>query len=186
MESNIFKAHRKSHIEIGTLYFWTVTINKWQRLLADDDFKKIILSSLQYLSDTGKMDVYAFVIMPNHIHLILRTNQLNGKESVQGAFLKYTSHEFKKLLKIKDPTGLENFKISLADRTYEFWQRDPLAIPLFTKEVAYQKMDYIHNNPLAEHWNLAKHPNAYPFSSSAYYEIQDLSYPFLKDLRDFF
>jgi len=36
-----------------------------------------------------------------------------------------------------------------------------LAIPLFTREVALQKLNYIHNNPLKEHWNLVKDPSDY-------------------------
>jgi putative transposase len=37
------------------------------------------------------IDVFAFVLMPNHIHLIWRTNKMNGKETAQGSFLKYVA-----------------------------------------------------------------------------------------------
>jgi hypothetical protein len=40
----------------------------------------------------------------------------------------------------------------------KFWQRDSIAIPLFTKEVAFQKLDYVHFNPLRGKWNLVKDP----------------------------
>ncbi|MEJ7674941.1 MAG: hypothetical protein WKF59_20140 [Chitinophagaceae bacterium] len=43
--------------------------------------------------------IYAFVIMPNHIHIIWRQVNLNGKETPQGSFLKYTAHEFLRQLK---------------------------------------------------------------------------------------
>ncbi len=52
---------RKSFIEIGEIYFWTATINKWQRLLQSDTYKEVIISSLEYLSNTGKIDVFGFV-----------------------------------------------------------------------------------------------------------------------------
>lgn len=61
---------RKSYMEIGEVFFWTATINGWKHLLADDIYKKIIIDSLTNLSERGLADVYAFVIMPNHIHLI--------------------------------------------------------------------------------------------------------------------
>ena len=96
MDKDMFTVRRKNYIELGEIFFWTATINKWQRLLWKDDYKNIIVSSLQYLSDAGKVDVFAFVIMPNHIHLIWRVNEMNGKETAQGSFLKYTAHEFKK------------------------------------------------------------------------------------------
>lgn len=88
---------RKSYIEVGGTYFWTATINNWQRLLQADEYKQVIVDSLEYLNNRGKIDVFAFVIMPNHIHLIWRLNENNGKETAQGSFLKYTAHEFKKM-----------------------------------------------------------------------------------------
>src|SRR4030095_4132408 len=90
---------RKSHIEHGDIYFWTATINSWYRLLEKDEYKDVIIDSLQYLSDADKIDVYAFIIMPNHIHLIWRINEPNGKESPQGSLLNYTAHIFKQMLK---------------------------------------------------------------------------------------
>ncbi len=89
---------RKLYIELGEIYFWTATINKWQTLLENDDFKEVIIDSLTHLSNKGKIDVFAFVIMPNHIHLIWRINQNNGKETPQGSLLKHTAHAFKKIL----------------------------------------------------------------------------------------
>ncbi|MGN7989669.1 hypothetical protein ACTJKC_20150 [Pedobacter sp. 22226] len=73
----LFEGRRKNYMEIGQIYFWTATINKWQKLLEKEVFKKIILSSLEHLSKLKKLDVFAFVIMPNHIHTIWRTNELN-------------------------------------------------------------------------------------------------------------
>jgi REP element-mobilizing transposase RayT len=96
MDKEIFVERRKSYIDMGEIFLWTATINKWQRLLLKDNYKNVIINSLRYLSDAGKIDVFAFVIMPNHIHLIWRINEMNGKETSQGSFLKYTAHEFKK------------------------------------------------------------------------------------------
>lgn len=81
MDKSLFEQKRKSHIEKGEIYFWTATINQWQRLLKNEEYKDIIIDSLQWLTDENKIDVFAFVIMPNHIHLIWRVNEPNGKES---------------------------------------------------------------------------------------------------------
>ncbi len=186
MDKNIFKYKRKSYIEIGDIFFWTATINKWMKLLLKDAYKDIIVSSLNYLSETGKADVFAFIIMSNHIHLIWRTNEMNGKETTQGAFLKYTAHEFKRVLKKENPGGLADYAVDANNKKYEFWQRDSLAVHLYTKEVAYQKLDYLHGNPLAEHWQLVTDPCDYKYSSAKFYEIGEQHYSFLKDLREEF
>ena len=98
MNPDLLAYKRKSYLEIGEIFFWTATINNWFHLLKEDNFKEVIINSLRTLSQRGKIDVFAFIIMPNHIHLIWRINELNGKETAQGSFLKFTAHEFKKML----------------------------------------------------------------------------------------
>jgi putative transposase len=186
MSGNRSDYKRKSYIEEGEIYFWTATINKWQRLLTDDRYKDVVINSLEHLSNAGKIDVFAFVIMPNHTHLIWRINEPNGKESSQGSFLKFTAHEFKKMLRKESPERLSMYEVDASNKLYEFWQRDPLAVHLFTQKVAYQKLDYIHNNPLAEHWKLATNPCDYKYSSASYYEVNEKHFSFLKDLREEF
>ncbi len=64
MNNSVFIDRRKSQMDIGSIYFWTATINKWQHLLKDDNFKNVIVSSFEYLTTSEKIDVFAFVIMP--------------------------------------------------------------------------------------------------------------------------
>ena len=50
--------------------FFTATILEWKRLLKPDKDKDIIISSLEFLVRNKRVQVNAFVIMDNHIHLI--------------------------------------------------------------------------------------------------------------------
>ncbi|MDZ4793237.1 MAG: transposase [Bacteroidota bacterium] len=177
---------RNSHMRLGEIYFWTSTINSWQKLLWSDIYKDVVISSLEYLSDQRKVDVFAFVVMPNHLHLIWRMLDLNGKEMPQGSFLKYTAHKFRKMLYREDRQKLISFQVDSERKEHEFWQRDPLAIPLYTKKVAYQKLDYVYSNPIAGHWQLVTDPGDYKYSSARYYEMGIKNFSFLKDLRDEF
>lgn len=170
-------------MDIGEIFFFTATINKWQKLLQPDKYKDIIIDSLDYLSNAGKIDVFGFVIMPNHIHLIWRTKELNGKETAQGSFLKYTAHEFRKMLYKENKNELSFYQVNANNKEHEFWQRDSLAILLYSKEIAFQKLDYIHYNPVSEHWQLAKDPTEYKYSSASFYELNKNIFSFLKDLR---
>jgi len=180
MPQDLNTPKRKSYIEIGEVFFWTATINRWQKLLFSDEYKDVIIQSLEYLSNEGKTDVYAFVIMPNHIHLIWKINDRNGKETTQGSFLKYTAHRFRKMATRDGNLG--SYRVNSSNKQHEFWQRDSLAIHLYSRDVALQKLKYIHNNPLAEHWKLVKHPCDYKYSSAKYYERDEKNFPFLKDL----
>ena len=120
----MFQQKQKSYIEKGEIYFWTATINQWQRLLENDEYKDVIVDSLEYLTDSGKIDVFAFIIMPNHIHLLWRVNEPNGKESPQGSLLKYTAHLFKKKLHKEDSRKLESYKVNSSTKNYEFCPKD--------------------------------------------------------------
>lgn len=177
---------RKSYVETGEIYFVTATIHSWHHLLLKPEFKKIILQSMQWLSEKRKWEIFAFVIMPNHIHMIIRTIDMNGKETPMGSFLKYTAHEFKKRLLTGNREMLELYRVHATNKKYEFWQRDSLAIQLYTPAVAFQKLNYIHMNPLAEHWQLATDPCDYIYSSASFYEKDDRQFLFLKDLRNEF
>ena len=174
---------RKSHMGLNEIYFWTATINQWQKLLWEDSYKDVVISSLQHLSSTSKIEVFGFVIMPNHSHFIWRMLDFNGKETAQASFLKYTPHEFRKMLYREDKSKLASYKVDAENKKHEFWQRDPLAVQLFTQKVAYQKLDYVHYNPVADHWRLVTDPCDYKYSSARYYEMNDKSFSFLKDLR---
>jgi putative transposase len=97
---------RKSHTSINRKYFWTATIHKWLPLLENDFNKQLIVDSFKYLSDKELINVYAFVIMPNHIHLIWQQNGLNSKETTKREFIKAFSASIFKATK-----GKWHFKI---------------------------------------------------------------------------
>ena len=59
---------------------------------------------------------------------------MNGKETAQGSFLKFTAHEFKKRLRSDEPEFLLEFAVAANNKNYEFWQRDSLAIHLYSKK----------------------------------------------------
>jgi len=136
MEDKLCKKNRKSHIEMGEINFWTATIHKWIHLLKPDEMKDLIVGSLEHLSNAEKIEVYSFVIMPNHIHLIWRRKALYGKEMPHSTLLKFTVHCFRK--KPEETNGLAPFYVDAANKNYEFWQRDSLAVHLFSKKGAFQ------------------------------------------------
>jgi len=81
---------------------------------------------------------------------------------------------------------LNDYAVEAPNKEYEFWQRDSLAVQLFTREVAYQKLDYTHYNPVQEHWQLTKDPCDYAYSTARFYEMGIKDFAFVKDLREEF
>lgn len=171
-------------MELNKLYFYTATILDWKELLIFNKYKDIIIASLKYLVDNKKIALYGFVIMPNHIHLIWELLELNGKESPHASFMKYTSHLILKDLKTTNHGFLREFKVDLETRNYQFWQRDALPIEIYTPEVIYQKLTYIHNNPLQEKWRLAESPADYKYSSAYFYENEKDDFGILTHINE--
>ena len=150
--------------------FFTATILEWKHLLKDDEFKDIIIDSLLFLKKEQSIVVYGFVIMPNHIHLIWQIQDGFKQEKIQMRFLKFTAQQMKFRLLDTNNKKLENYLVGAKDRQYQFWERNPLSVDLWSPKVFIQKLDYIHNNPLQEKWRLVEFPEDYRYSSARFYE----------------
>jgi putative transposase len=163
--------------------FITATILNWKQLLADDEMKAIIVSSLQWLSENKRCAINAFVIMPNHIHLIWKIADGVQRKNAQGAFFSFTAHAFKKRL-MQTPAILEQYRVDDADREFQFWERNPLVKECFTEGFFMQKLDYIHENPCQPKWMLADLPEHYCWSSASFYELQDTRFSWLTHYKE--
>jgi putative transposase len=122
-------------MEFGEVYFWTSTIVYWKKLFQPDIYKEILLNSLESLIERECIAVYGLVIMPNHIHLIWEMIKYNGKEMPDTSFIKFTAHQIKKELDKSNPKMLDEYKTDKNDREYQFWQRDALAIRIFSRDM---------------------------------------------------
>lgn len=154
---------------MNNLTFFTATIIEWKSLLILDAYKQIIVDSLKYLKVKNKIKVYAFVIMPNHIHLVWKINNELNYSDIQRDFLKYTSQIIKFNLEKSNPEMLKQFYVGAKDRNYQIWQRNPLSIEILSREMAEQKINYIHKNPLMTKWKLAEEPHLYKYASAKFY-----------------
>lgn len=166
------------------VYFWTATISKWQHLLKEDQFKITIVECLSYLSVQNKIKVYGFVIMPNHVHIIWEMVEPNGKEKPYESFLKFTSHQFQKILHRTNPNELCNYLVDESTRKHRYWKRDSLAVKMLSRDMLQQKLEYLHNNPLQSHWNLSLEPEQYHFSSAYDYANNFTRFNFLHHYFD--
>lgn len=173
---------RKSTTDFGKIYFWTATVHNWLPLLTSIENKLIIINSLQTLSLRKLIKVYAFVIMPNHIHLIWEQISMNGKETPKGSFLKFTAHTL--LKHIKQTNTTHQYYVNAANKQYEIWQRDALGIELYSRYFAIQKLNYIHLNPVRGKWNLSESYLDYDFSSARFYEYGIDRFGFLYNLYE--
>ena len=174
-------------MQFSDTYFTTATINKWFPLLKDREFKDIIIDSFQFVVNKKRANIYAFVIMSNHFHVVWQILPPYELKQVRQNLLKYTAQLFKfkildagnnKLMQtdmVANSDLLEIFRADKADRLYQFWKRDPLSVEILSKKVLHQKIDYIHKNLVrAENDELSRE-----YSSATYYEAGIKNWYFL-------
>ena len=161
------------------LYFTTATIKGWKHLLKPDKYKQIITDSFEFLVKEKSVSVYGFVIMPNHFHWIWQMQGTTTLSHVQLRLMKFVAQHIKFDLIAHHPAVLEHFKVRRNDRQYQFFKEKPLSIALYRDEIVWQKLEYIHWNPVQPTWRLVRSPEEYLYSSAAFYTGQADSWPFL-------
>lgn len=150
--------------------FFTATNLNWLPVLQNDFHKQILVEAIKHRVDNETLTVYGFVIMPNHFHIIWRINGNVNKADFQRDFMKFTARSILKFMKMNNDILLPRLKVNAGDREQQLWERNSLSIELYTESVFIQKLDYIHNNPLQNKWQLCEVPEDYYFSSAKFYE----------------
>ena len=164
------------------MIFFTATINSWQNLLENNKIKDLLIDSMSWLVENKKAKINAFVIMPNHIHIIWVSLE-NGYD-IAGRFKSFTGSAIKKYLEENNAAMLANYQSTQSDRSYHIWERRSKSIEINTREIASQKVAYIHQNPLQEKWKLVEIEEDYIYSSAAFYLGENTKYKFLERYED--
>lgn len=149
-------------------YFITCTVVNGISLFAYQDISKIIIKSIKHLQNKEKIEVYAYVIMHNHIHMIIESDQLPDK---MRKFKSYTARSIIDYLKEYNRryflSELKAYKHSRhKDSEYQVWQDGVHPKQISNAIMMKQKIKYIHYNPikagfikLAEHWKYSSARN---------------------------
>ena len=129
----------------------------------------ILIDAFRYRVEQKQVQIYAFVIMPNHFHVIWTVLEPKSPADFQRDFLKATAKRLLKNISETEPNLLPKFISTQRDRKYHVWERRGLGIPIYKDEVLFQKMNYIHYNPCNLKWKLADRPEDYFYSSAGFY-----------------
>lgn len=180
----------KNYHKENCLYFVTATLRKFIPLFLNDDIVKIIFDSLDFLRKNKGLKVYAYVIMPEHLHLIValfrcedtpkHQRKIEDAQEYQPPsgdlpeqqkitvlfrdFKKFTSRQIAKYLQSKSPLLFEKCKtLAYKGQNYAIWQETFRAKVIFKEEFLRQKINYLHMNPVRR--GLVKNPADWKNSS---------------------
>jgi putative transposase len=140
-------------------HFVTFTVIDWIDFFIRNEYKDVFLKAVKHYQKNNGLEVYAYCIMPSHIHLILRSESPHQLGITIKNLKGYTSRLFHQMLKAED-NNYESRKRWLLwlmehagkynsnTKGFQFWQQHNQPIELWSDEVFFQKMDYIHMNPV--------------------------------------
>ncbi len=164
--------------------FFTATIVDWNPILYNDKLKDIIVSSMRFMVNDGRLRIFAFVIMPSHIHIVWRVKNERRTQDIQRDFLKYTAQQIKFELERSNPEILRKFYVGAKDRKYQIWKRNPLTSRLPSIELVEQKIHYIHGNPERGKWKLCENFEDHEYSSAGFYYKDEKRWDFLMNYSE--
>jgi putative transposase len=137
----------------------TLTVMDWRYIFDTYQRRKILINALLYCIENKGLKVFSFVIMLNHLHLIIQSSDVAG---FIRDFKKQTSFELMKNLKIHNPEIAVKFEDGKGK--YCIWKKTNFPKLIETDPYFRQKKEYIEKNPVRKGY--VERPEQWRYSSA--------------------
>jgi REP element-mobilizing transposase RayT len=168
---------RPYHIyDQNAVYFLTLTVVDWMDVFVRKEYKLEVVDSLNYCVKHKGLELYAWCLMSNHLHLLGRAIEPYKMSDVLRDFKKFVA---KNVLASLEKEAIESRRKWLLDRMkfratqikrnehYKFWEDSNHPVWIDSAKFLEQKLDYIHMNPVEA--LIVEEPEEYIFSSARDY-----------------
>ena len=144
-------ARLKRYFEEGVPCFITTVTHNRSPIFTEKKNCKILLVALEFFKLVLDYKIFAYCIMPDHLHLIL---QITKQYNISYIMKMLKGNFARKYNKLHSQQG-------------KVWQNSFYDEELRTVDVLLKKIEYIHNNPVRA--KIVNSPEQYPFSSYSHY-----------------
>lgn len=150
-------------------YFITSTVIEWIPIFTSEKYYNILIDTIKFYQLHNKLEIFAYVILPEHFHMIMRCKEL--KKNVQ-LIKMYSAKQIIKELKADNNISvlekLNLFKKSYkVNSDYQIWQEGFHPQVILNEKMYEQKMNYIHYNPVKR--GLVAEITDWKYSSAGFY-----------------
>lgn len=157
------------------IYFVTFTIVDWVDVFTRPAYKQVIIDSLKYCQQNKGLEIYAFCLMTNHLHLLVSANSSVFLPDIIRDFKKHTNKQIIALVEEENESRRDwmmhrftyHAKYDNRITNYKVWQDGYHGITCDNVKVLQQKLDYIHNNPVRA--AIVERPEHFLYSSAMNY-----------------
>ena len=155
-------------------HYLTLTIIVWVDVFTRKIYKDIIINSLKYCRKNKGLELFAYVIMSNHIHMLCRS-ALEYLSGLIRDFKKFTSNQIINTISTKEESrrdwmlNIFSFQAKKHKRNtdYQVWQQNNYPEEIYSNKFIKQKVNYIHSNPVRN--GIVDNPEDYLYSSARNY-----------------
>lgn len=138
------------------LYFISFAVVYWIDLFVRKEYKDIVLESWRLCQKEKDLEIYGWCIMTSHVHMIIGSRG-RALDKIVGEMKSFTSRSLRKaitgnkkesrrawLLEMMHQAGMDNGN----NNDWQLWQQHNKPIEILNLDMFYQKLDYIHLNPV--------------------------------------
>ncbi|HLP05348.1 MAG TPA: transposase [Paludibacter sp.] len=160
--------------EQDELHYVTFQIVKWVDIFTRKVYRDIVIDSLRFCQEKEGLEIYAFVIMSNHIHLLARSSKACLSDTIR----EFKSFTAKKMLEAinEEPESRREWMLNLFEfsakqhkrnEKYQVWTHENHAEIIYSNKFIDQKINYIHENPVRS--GIVEYADDYLYSSARAY-----------------
>ena len=156
-------------------YYLTFQVVGWADVFSKQIYRDVIIDSFKYCIESKGLELFAYVIMTNHVHVIMRSK--DGKLSdIVRDFKKHTSKQVLTLINSSNKESRKEWldmifryhaKFNKRSGERQLWTHENHAVELSTKDMIDSRLEYIHNNPVRA--GIVQNPEDYLYSSARNY-----------------
>lgn len=156
-------------------HFVTFTVVGWIDVFSREIYKEIFIKSLQYCQENKGLQLHAWIIMTNHVHLIISSNS-NKLEYLVRDIKKYCSKQIVAAIQENTTESRKEWMLNLFNyagknnnnnTNFQFWKQDYHPIELNSPTKTKERLNYLHENPVRS--GLVWEPWHYKYSSAIDY-----------------
>jgi len=156
------------------IYFITFTILGWKKVFTQEKYYQLVYKWFDYMKNNYNNSIYGYVIMPNHIHCLLKITEHSPKLSIlinnAKRFLAYQIVGFlKQDNKLEILSFFKKYARKKENAKHKVFENRYDSLIIDNQKFFLEKLNYIHKNPCQEKWMLVKNPEDYKHSSASNY-----------------
>ncbi|MFT4521148.1 MAG: putative transposase [Bacteroidia bacterium] len=158
------------------IHFITFAVVGWIDVFTRTIYKDILVDGLRYCQDQKGLTVHSWVIMTNHVHLIISAKTGHGLSNILRDFKKHTSVQVLRAIEENPSESRREWMLALfreagngnvRNENRQFWRQDNHPIELSNNVMKGQRLNYVHNNPVKA--GIVTNATDYLYSSAADY-----------------